>query len=67
MQIEAGPDRFALHLGPDGVYRVDGRIIPSTDHPAHGVDNDQFVVKIHRGVHQRESLGGIVGRVHIEQ
>ncbi len=42
-----GPDRFALRRGPDGVYLVDGRVIPVADNSAGGVDDSKPVVGIH--------------------
>jgi hypothetical protein len=67
MQIAPSPDRFTLCLGPDGVYRVDGRVIPSADHPSHRIDHNELVVVVHGSADQGKGILGRVGRVHVEQ
>ena len=49
--------RFALTLCPDGVYRVDGRVIPVRDDSALSVDDGQPVVSIERK--EDVSIGGL--------
>ncbi len=48
-QVVEGADRFQLRLEPDGVYRVDGRVIPVRDNAILGVDDRKPVVLVHRG------------------
>lgn len=62
MQIGTGLDRFKLHTGPDGVYRIDGRVIPIRDDGPKvvgGIDNGQAVVGVHDHSH---AVIGLVGR-----
>ena len=63
-QIGDGPDRFELRLEPDGVYRVDGRVIPVRDETARdagGVDNGESVVGVKcLGDMMPSGLGGLV-------
>ena len=55
-------DRFKLTLGPDGIYRVDGRVIPAADHPAYRVDNGKPVIGVHGGVDNLKSpMGAVIG------
>ena len=58
------PDRFKLRLEPDGVYRVDGRVIPVRDETARdvgGVDNGESVVGVKcLGDMMPSGLGGLV-------
>ena len=60
-------DRFALREDPDGVYRVDGRVIPVRDEAAVRDDNGEPVV----GVQRLSDMGvGRLGReagVNVEQ
>lgn len=58
--------RWDLTLNPDGVYRVDGRVIPSADHPAFRVDDGEPVVGVHSGIDNAEGLGWAVLGAHIE-
>lgn len=53
-----GPDRFALRLGPDGVYRVDGRVVPIREDGAESrIDDREPVVGVHRGIDDRKDSG----------
>lgn len=61
------PDRFELRLGPDGVYRVNGRVIPIADDAAKGVDDCQLVPEIHLRADQRVSRSGVCLGVNVEQ
>lgn len=61
--VELAPDRYDLTLGPDGVYRVDGRVIPVRDDRAkviRAVDDRKLVVGVHGGVYDGERLVGAV-------
>ncbi|MFC0246400.1 hypothetical protein ACFOLL_04355 [Falsochrobactrum ovis] len=49
-----------LRLTPDGIYRLDGRLIPVGDNPALGINDSQLVSKIHSRVNNGVSLGGAV-------
>lgn len=62
-------DRFALSLGPDGVYRIEGRMIPIRDdraEPVSTVDDCQPIIPIHCAENMGICHGGIIGRMHIE-
>ena len=65
--IENCPDRFELRREPDGVYRIDGRVIPSAYDASLCVDHCDPVVGVHNGKNKVRGLVGVVGRVHIEQ
>lgn len=61
------PDRFALRRELDGVYRVDGRMIPVCDHCFGAIDDRESVVPIHDLKDVSVSLlGGHLG-VHVKQ
>jgi len=64
---DGNAQRFALRLCPDGVYRVDGRAIPSSGHPAVRVDDKQSVSRVHRPKHVIGRLGGAVLGVDVKQ
>lgn len=44
---DGNAERFALRLVPDGVYRVDGRVIPVCDNAVLSVNDSQPVVSVH--------------------
>ena len=59
-------DRFALRLRPDGVYFVEGRVIPVRDESSLALDNGEAVVRVHDRVDPSKDLGwGVLG-VQIE-
>lgn len=67
---DGNASRFALRLQPDGVYRVDGRVIPVADHsakPVGCIDDSESVIGIHGCMNVCVGVLGRVGAVHIEQ
>lgn len=60
-------DCFCLSLGPDGVYRVDGRVIPVRDEARIGVDHSKPVVPIKNLSDMGVGLLGRHSRADIEQ
>lgn len=59
--------RFALRRGPDGVYRVDGRVIPVCYDAAGCVDDGKPVVAVHSGINDMKRRGGAVLGVYVEE
>lgn len=64
---DGNAERFRLLLEPDGVYRVDGRAIPSRDDPAACIDHGEPIVGIHSRCNNSIGLIGVVLGVHVEQ
>lgn len=60
-------DRFALTRGPDGIYLVDGRVIPVADHARAGVNDGQPVVGIQGHRNPSVSLVGVHIGADVEQ
>lgn len=61
------PDKYALRHRPDGIYCVDGRVIPSANNASRSVDDRDLVVGITGGVDDvKRFRGGVLG-VDIEQ
>lgn len=60
-------DRFALLRKPDGVYLVDGRLVPVRDDGAVGFDYGEPVVAIHDAEHGGVGVCGAVLGAHVEQ
>lgn len=58
---------FDLRLEPDGVYRVDGRAIPATYHPAIGVNNCEPIVLVHDGHNSGVRLGRCEWGIDVEK
>lgn len=58
VRLGAYTAQVSLFLMPDGVYRIDGRLVPGADHAAAGVDNGQLVVGVHDAMNDGEGLGG---------
>lgn len=59
--------RFALLLEPDGVYRVDGRVIPVCDKAAISNDHSKPVVVVHDADNCVVGLLGSQFSVNIEK
>lgn len=52
------PDQFPLWRQPDGIYGVNGRLVPSTDETALSVDDRESV----KGIHNLGDVGvGLLG------
>ena len=64
---DGGAERFALRREPDGVYRVDGRVVPIADDTTLGVDDRQAVVGVQRGSNMGVGRFGVMGRVDVEK
>lgn len=47
-----------LWLEPNGVYRLDGRVVPVGGNPAMGIDNSELVVPVDSGGDVGERLRG---------
>ena len=63
-------DRFALRREPNGVYRVDGRVIPVCDDRAESVggnDDGESVVCVHDAQDMRISRFGSVLGMNVEE
>lgn len=63
-------NRFALRREPNGIYRVDGRVIPVCDEgaePIGTVDDRQSVVRVHNTPNIGVSLLGSVAGMNEEQ
>lgn len=59
--------RFDLRLGPDGVYRVDGRIIPIADNSTLGINNSKPVIGVHGLANMSISQAGVELGVDVKQ
>lgn len=49
-----------LRLTPDGIYRIDGRVIPVGNHAGLCVDDGQLVSGIHDTINNSVGLSGAV-------
>mgnify|MGYP006873511011 CR=1 FL=1 len=61
--MQTALDRFALRLEPNGVYRVDGRVIPVCDNCTNNVgadDDSQSIISIHG---RQDVCVGLLGAV----
>lgn len=67
ISLDADAARFDLRLEPNGVYCVDGRAIPTTDHPAIGINNRKPVVLVHDGGNGGVSLGRVEWGINVEK
>lgn len=77
MQIDVGPvmgdgnsARFELMCEPDGIYRVDGRVIPVADdcaQPISCVDHRKTIVRIHRLPYEGVGVLGRIAAVDVEK
>jgi len=65
--ISYAPDRIRLRLEPNGVYFVDGRVIPVRHDACGSVDNGKAIVPVHDGCNLREGLLGSLSRMDVEQ
>lgn len=57
--IRDEPDRFALRREPDGIYRVDGRVIPIRDDGSNVIfcyNDGELVVAVHTVPHPQSDL-----------
>lgn len=61
---------FALRRDPDGVYRIDGRVIPVRDDGACAevaVDHRKAIIPIHDRLNDSERLSGSVLGVNVKE
>lgn len=63
----SGVDRFALLRKPDGVYLVDGRLVPVRHDSAVCLDDGQPVASVHGLDHDGVGLGCAVLGAHVEK
>lgn len=60
-------DAFALRSLPDGVYRIERRMIPVRDNSAVSNDDRKPVVAVHSGYDVTVGLLGCENRMDVEQ
>ncbi|KEY05144.1 hypothetical protein [Brucella inopinata] len=65
--ITIGRIDAVLRFTPDGIYRIDGRVIPVGDDPALSIDDRKFVSSVHSGTDNGISLGGAVLGVDVPE
>lgn len=62
-----GFDRFELRRMPNGIYCIDGRIVPVRCDASDCIDDNQLIVRVNESGNMGKRLTGVKFGAHVEK